>query len=273
MTQGSTNTTILIPCGNILGIDAIIAYALPISSAFNSSLTILAMGSKELLKDLQSAIQSKYKKDDSQNLFRFFQMNNSFKERAVMEKNHLDEEVIMVIFPELPSSYLSQRRFISRSRKLRLPFIVLPQSPSEKWTPQNVIMPISHSRSDKEAAIWVSYWARFNQSKIILLTAQDKEASATLNVNLNVRFIDKLFKNLNISCQIIEENWQSYRIGNAAVERAAELKNSLIAITTTKYYSVEHLFLSPRELRLIKNSSNVPIFCINPRKDLYLLCN
>lgn len=273
MAQRPNNTTILLPCNRTFGVDAIIAYALPISCAFDASLTIFAMGSEKLMEELQSAIQQKLKKEKIQNHFRFLQIDTLFNAQELMVKNHLDEEVIMVIFPELPTSYLSQRKFISRSRKLRLPFIVLPQQSSEKWIPQNIIMPISHNRSDKEAAIWVSYWARFNQSRIILLTAQDKDSSATSNINLNFRFIDKLFKNLNISYQVIEENCSSYKIGDAAVKRAAELKNSLVAITTTKYYSVEHLFISPRELLLIKNNANVPIFCINPRKDLYVLCN
>lgn len=273
MAQPPNDTTILIPCCNIFGVDAIIAYALPISFAFDASLTILAIGNKQLMEELQSAIQLKFKKEKFQSYFRFLQINTSFEEHEVMEKNHLNEEVIMVLYPELPFSYLSQRKFISRSRKLRLPFIVLPQSSSEKWTPKNVIMPISHSRSDKESAIWVSYWARFNQSDIILLTAQEKDTSAVSNVNNNIRFIAQLFKRLNVKYTIVEEKCTSSKIADVAVERAAELKNSLVAITTTKYYSVEHLFLSPRELRLIKNSSNVPIFCINPRKDLYVLCS
>lgn len=268
----SAETTIIVPCCNASTTDAIKQYGLFIAKAFDATITFLIPDDDDLLMILQRKLHEHISPNTFDQTFRFIQSGSLFQTQAVMEKNHSNEEVIMVMYPEFPRRFQSQIRWINRSRRLKLPFMVLPQSSPEEWKPQHVIMPVSYDRSDKEAAIWVSYWARFNNSRITLLAATEKYHEAETNVAQNILFIKQLFDRLKLTCEIEKGTASSARIAEEAINTSAQEGNSLVAITTTKYYSIANYFMGPKELHLIKNKQQVPIFCVNPRKDLYVLC-
>ncbi|MGQ1946770.1 hypothetical protein ACT3CD_06665 [Geofilum sp. OHC36d9] len=268
----SAETTIIIPCCNASTTDAIKQYGLFIAKAFDATITFLIPDDDNLLAELKQKLHEQISPFISDQTFRFIQSDSLSPTQSVMEKNHNNEEVIMVMYPEFPHRFQSQIKWINRSRRLKLPFIVLPQSSPKEWKPQHVIMPVSYDKNDKEAAIWVSYWGRFNNSRITLLAATEKYHEAETNVARNILFIKKLFESLKLTFEIKKGTASSARIAEEAIESAAQEGNSLVAITTTKYYSITDYFMGPKELHLIKNEQQVPIFCINPRKDLYVLC-
>jgi hypothetical protein len=268
----SAGTTIIAPCCNASTTDVIKQYGLFIAKAFDATITILVPDDDVLLRMLKQKLHEQIPSVIFDQTFRFIQSGSPFPTQAVMEKNHNNEEVIMVMYPEFPCRFQSQIKWINRSRRLKLPFMVLPQSSQKKWEPQHVIMPVSCDKNDKEAAIWVSYWARFNNSRITLLAATEKYHEAETNVTQNILFIKKLFERLKLTYEIKKGTASSVRIAKEAINTSAQEGNSLVAITTTKYYSITDYFMGPKELHLIKNKHQVPIFCVNPRKDLYVLC-
>jgi hypothetical protein len=268
----SAETTIIVPCCNTSTTDAIKQYGLFIAKAFDATITFLIPDDDDLLMKLKQKLHEQISPITFDQTFRFIQSVNFSPTQTVMEKNHNNEEVIMVMYPEFPRRFQSQIKWINRSRRLKLPFVVLPQSSPKEWNPQQVIMPISYEKSDKEAAIWVSYWARFNNSHITLLAATEKYHEAETNVAHNILFIKKLFERLKLTCEIKKGTASSARIAEEAINTSAQDGNSLVAITTTKYYSIPDYFMGPKELHLIKNKQQIPIFCVNPRKDLYVLC-
>jgi hypothetical protein len=150
--------------------------------------------------------------------------------------------------------------------------MVLSDLDTLKWQPLNIIIPVGYDRTDKESAIWASYFARFGKGQVTVLYASEKEAWASHNIRSNVRFIKKLFDDLRLTLEIIPAACHARHIQQAAIELAVQKGNALLAIATTKDYSIEHYFNGPVELHTIKNREGIPVLCINPRKDLYVLC-
>ena len=141
-----------------------------------------------------------------------------------------------------------------------------------KWAPQNIIMPIGYRRTDKDTAVWASYFKRFGNSNITILYAKENDIISQKEIKNNLKFIKNMYNKLNISANIVSAKTNSGKLQFEAVNLAQEMKNSLVIITSTKYYGIEHYFLGPMELQTIKNPQKIPILCINSRKDLYVLC-
>jgi len=270
-------TTILIPCTDIEKIDLILYHAIPMAKVFGSSLTFLFMGNEFALGLFKSEIEKKTACSDYADKIRLMHLKASSAQFPVLEKNSDDEEAIMVIFPQLPTGkikYFSEVNFIKKAGKLRLPFMVLqPGAQAPDWNPKKVILPIGSSRSDKETALWASYFARFGTSEITVLYAKEKSSIYDRLTRGNVRFVLTLFRKLQLVANVIHAQTHSGKIHREAAEMAHKEGNSLLIISTTRHFNIEHFLLGPMELETLKNKEKIPVLCINHRKDLYVLCS
>jgi hypothetical protein len=269
------NKTILFPVGDLQSHNALKAYVMPIADVFGSTITVMVIGDEQSFKTLRVNILNFLGNAVFQARIRFTNFFSLFNPSAIMAQNASNEEVMMVIFPKLPTgrlAFIREMTFMLRTQKLRLPYMVLPSSTEVDWQPTNIIIPVGYDRNDKASAVWASYFARFNNSNVIILYARENEKWAINQTRNNVRFFKKLFHDLGLTHTLKPANSGSGKLPDEAVEEAALLKNSLVIITTTRYYSIEHYFLGPKELNVIKNRQDIPILCINPRKDSYILC-
>ncbi len=209
------------------------------------------------------------------NRFKFIRYPSPYGLIPTIEKNEDDEEAMMILFPQLPSgklNYISEMNFMLRAHKLKLPYMVLQKPTESTWKPEHIIIPVGYDRTDKETAIWASYFARFTQSHITLLSAKENAAWAINSLNSNIRFMTKLFNEFGLSFTIKQAQSNSGHIQDATIKLAASEHNTIIILSTTKNYSIEHYFKGPVELQTIKNHENIPVLCVNPRKDIYVLC-
>lgn len=267
--------TILIPCCNNENLDSVFGYAEPLARAFKATITFLFFGDYDSFQSFKERTKFYQKPDLTDNFIKYIHQTSGYAITPVIEMNSDSEEVMMVIFPQLPTgriNYLNEMNFLFRARKLRLPYMVLPQVTKADWKPEHIYIPVGYDRTDKETAIWASYFARFNKSYLTILYANEKETWAVNNVRLNVLFIKKMFDELGLPYSIQTSLCNSQHLHNDAIKQANAKGKAIVLISTTKNYSIEHYFTGPVELKTIKNRENIPVLCINPRKDLYVLC-
>ncbi len=270
------NTTILMPCFSTPSVDKIIGYAIPLTRVFNASITFLWMNENtESSNSFQENLYNKLNKLKQSSEIRFLNYSFPFNTKSVIEKNQNNEEVITILFNDLPSGNLKhfkEIRFILKANKLRLPYMVLPETTRHKWSPETVFIPAGYNRTDKETAIWASYYARFNNSRLIILKAKETETWANNNILSNIRFMHKIFHDLGLKYEIQESDSSSGHLANTAIDLAKDYGNSLLILSTTRHYGIEHYLAGPKELQIIKNKSHIPVLCINPVKNAYILC-
>ena len=269
-------TTILIPSFNIDTIDLILYHAIPVAKVFDATLTFLFMGDDFAFNLFKGEIEKKTTIEQYENKIRLIHYSSQFIYTPVIEKNSEKEEAIMVIFPQFPSGkflLFKEIRFMLKVKKLRLPYMILQSVKNEEqWSPKKIFLPIGLRRSDKETAVWASYFARFGNSEINILFAREENVISDKETKRNVKFIRNMFNKLNVTSNLIASQLNSGKLQSESVKLANEAGNSLVIISSTRYYGIEHLFTGPMELHTIKNPHKVPVLCINPRKDLYVLC-
>nr|MBP7369599.1 universal stress protein [Paludibacteraceae bacterium] len=64
----------------------------------------------------------------------------------------------------------------------------------------------------------------------------------------------------------------SFKIDKEAIEKAVEMGAGLVIISASRDYGLDDILFGPKELHLIRKSP-VPLLLVNPRSDLYALCD
>lgn len=145
----------------------------------------------------------------------------------------------------------------------------------------HILTTIDFKRESKEKLIWTSYFARFNKSQIHILYYDYKDEGLHQKWYNNMRFLHKFFSNLGLTFtpQIIPSNRSTFTDINAIKELEEQKEKDitqplgiLLSVTTQERDAIEWI-LGTQEQRSIKNSLKLPVLYLNPREDLYVLCD
>ena len=75
-----------------------------------------------------------------------------------------------------------------------------------------------------------------------------------------------------ISYEVIEAYKNSFKLYKEAVERQTETAHQLLILTASREYGLDDILFGPPERHAIQRSQ-VPVMLINPRSDLFSLCD
>lgn len=139
-----------------------------------------------------------------------------------------------------------------------------------------VAFSVDYSKESKEKLIWASYFARFNNSQLELFHHTYNDEGLRQKWHNNMRFLDKFFYGFGIHYQAHPiTGKQGLFAETAVVTEAAKDGCHLLISTTTDLRNKDLLdyLLGSAEQRTIRNTQQLPILFLNPRDDLYVLCD
>lgn len=164
------------------------------------------------------------------------------------------------------ASTKSIRKLLNCSRNLRMPYLFV--KPGEKTDFSSILVPITFLEEDKEKAPFSSAFGRFLQTKITLLTANDYGSKAKKNTDAIRTLLDSFSLTYNVSTA----KKDSFGIEKEAIEKAITENYDLVILSASREYGLDDWLFGPKEQKLIKKAKVALIF-INPRADLYALCD
>lgn len=136
-----------------------------------------------------------------------------------------------------------------------------------------VAFSLDFKKESKDKLIWASYFPRFFGSQLFVLSYNYTDEFLQNKWYSNVKFMDKIFKNLKVSYQKADLGKPKMFVDVVAIEKAHELGIGLLISTTTTERDVMEYFIGVQEARTIVNEHKIPILFLNPREDLYVLCD
>ncbi len=150
------------------------------------------------------------------------------------------------------------------------------QSKSAKGYMPNVALSIDYSRESKEKLIWASYFARFGKSQLHILSHAYRDERLNKLWSDNIRFMQKIFSSLAIT-NYLQEKYISHGVFTepCALEHAANKGYDMLISVTTDMRDRDtlELIIGTAEQRTIRNKQQLPILFLNPRDDLFVLCD
>jgi hypothetical protein len=169
-------------------------------------------------------------------------------------------------------TYFYRKRAFKFIKTSRLPVMVVGEEMPNENTFKHVILPLDVERNSKEKAMWAAYFNRFYQATIHILYPVFKDAFLKGKVQNNLAFVKKLYKNLTITYQEHSIKPAVDNIDLYSLEFSQQVGATLTVIMMTRYKSMIDILFGVKEKKLIANSRNFPVLCLNERDDLYVLC-
>lgn len=156
--------------------------------------------------------------------------------------------------------------YLTALRSLRIPYIFV--KPQQTFAPQEIILPITNLEEEKEKGPFASSFARFFNSSITIYKPNDYGSKAQTNIDAMIR----LFDSFSLKHNTISGKKDSAGIELEATQLSGDTGNRMIIISASREYGLDDMIFGPKERKTIRKAQ-VPIMVINPRGDLYALCD
>jgi hypothetical protein len=188
-------------------------------------------------------------------------------------ENYMDEladdyEAILVV------TRISRYKDLSKIlRESPIPMLFVDENRAEIGDYKQIVLPIDVRKESKDAILWSSYFARFNQSTVRVVSAADKAKENAQGVAGNLLSLKNLFGKFNLRADYIKGEKGSLQIQFEALDVARHSNSDLLIILGSSYVSVFDMILGLPEKKILSRASGFPVLVINPRKDMYILCD
>lgn len=177
------------------------------------------------------------------------------------------EEISFLFLPLTQLKNKAISRLLKSCRDLRIPYLLY-RKEYGKLDLKHVIVPVNFLEEEIEKAQFAAAFGRFSGSQILLLQANDYGSKAAITVAR----MKELFDKFTFPYQIVQAAGDSFKVDKEAVQKAGQDDLGLILISASREYGLDDIIFGPKELHLIRKSTK-PVLLINPRGDLYALCD
>ncbi len=154
-----------------------------------------------------------------------------------------------------------------------IPFLFVQGSGKEFLKYDNVMLPVDFRKVMKDTSLWASYFGRFNQANIEILSAQEKNRDQAVMVGKNNKFIEQLLLKLHLDVRFRKAQTGSFGLPFEALGRCLEENFNLMIIPASQHISLLDLLVGLPEKKIIQKAGKMPVLCINPKRDMYILCD
>ncbi len=159
-------------------------------------------------------------------------------------------------------------------REERRPYVFITPTMRSIETIRRILVPVSMLEEEVYKAEICTYLARKTGAKIVLLKANDYGSKAQLNINKIITHIRQVAERTGekIEYEVHEGQKDSFAINREASERQRDFGHQLLLLTASREYGLDDWLFGPQERKAIQRSL-VPVMLINPRADLFSLCD
>jgi glutaredoxin len=158
--------------------------------------------------------------------------------------------------------------YLNKCRELRVPYIFINNDIPANFDIKNIILPITNLEEDREKGPFSSSFARHFNCPITIYQPNDYGSKAETNIEAMKNLFNSL--NLQYSTQKGKKDSNGIELESAILNKNNQ--NSILIISASRDYGLDDIIFGPKERKIIKNT-NLPIMLINPRGDLYALCD
>lgn len=163
------------------------------------------------------------------------------------------------------------RQLVSGLKEANIPFLFVTSNARLQEQYEKLILPVDFRREIKDCGIWASYFSRFLNSEVLLFAAKER-GEEKRKIDLNVMSIGKLFRSLGRSFQVEKNNRSSWFVQKDST-KLEQTTNQFYIFLGSRYDSFADKLIGTPEKRILKYTNESPVLFVNPRKDMYVMCD
>lgn len=166
------------------------------------------------------------------------------------------------------------QQVLDECRELRTPYVIITPTMRDIQVLRRILVPVSRLEEETYKAEICTYLARKTGAHIILLQANDYGSRAKQNVGKMITHIQSVSEKIGepISYEVQQARKDSSKVNREAAERQRDFQSDLILLTASREYGLDDILFGPQERHVIRRAL-VPVMLVNPRDDLFSLCD
>ncbi len=180
-----------------------------------------------------------------------------------------DEYNVIILIGEKENS----KHLLPALRNAEFPFLFVSGADESGESYKKVFMPVDFRKECKQTGLWAGYFGRFNQSEVYMVEANEEGNYEEIALKSNIAFLFKLFRQFDIEYKTECSKKGSWGVQNEALKRAFEQHAGLFIFLGSRNDSFIDQLIGTPENRILKKSRTMPVLCVNPRRDMYVMCD
>lgn len=164
-----------------------------------------------------------------------------------------------------------KRRHMQAFYNSGFPFLYVKDDLALQKNLQNIVVPIDFRSGTKESIVWSSYMGRFNNSRITLLKAKDKDADNYKDMEQIAKYAKNLFSKFNFGYRFEQGKRSSWSIHREAVVRYSN-SDMLIFTGSLNVTPIDYIY-GPFERNLVNKVEHTAVLLVNPQREMYIMCS
>lgn len=157
---------------------------------------------------------------------------------------------------------------LDKCRELRVPYIFVKNNLPADYNIHTILLPVTNLEEEREKGPYTSSIARHFGSQIEFYQPNDYGTKAATNIEA----MKVLFASFDLTHTTTQGKKDSSNIELETAKTHANTPNSILIISASRDYGLDDLIFGPKERKILK-TTNIPTMLINPRGDLYALCD
>lgn len=187
----------------------------------------------------------------------------------------LQDEGVDLIFISCYNDRRILQRFLNACRSLRIPYVVLtdtmrkmPILAESAEALHRILAPVTMLEEEVHKAEILGHLIRYTGAGVTLLQAKDYGHKAAHNVGRILTFLEHQGQTAEVVMGIRD----SMSLYKELADRQREQAPDMVVVTASREYGLDDLFFGPAE-RHVLQKAQVPVMLLNPRGDLFSLCD
>lgn len=162
---------------------------------------------------------------------------------------------------------VSVQTWLNAFRELRIPYIFVKEQHSN-FKVKAVLLPVTNLMEEREKGPYASSFARRFDAGVTIFKPQDYGSMAQGNIDA----IAVLFDKLSVKYTVVQTKRDSSKVEAETLRYSSDSEHELLVISASRDYGLDDLVFGPKERKIIQRAS-MPVLVVNPRADLYPLCD
>lgn len=261
-------------------VDVVLSYALFLSNMLNKGLILLRIADPKYTSETTSEAEMELKKIRSTipaNVYATYCVLKG-KTKNILSVLPGAFNVVAIVgsvnAEASKKSPLNKKNLLKDFSDCKTAFLIASKKIDDVEKLKKIAFSVDFKKESKDKLLWASYFSRFNSSTLHAVSLKYDDVFLRARWYDNMKFLDKMFASLNIVCRKHTlEKQQSQYIDMDVLSYSNEQNIGLLISVTTKERDVMEYFIGVQEDRTIVNEYKIPVLYLNPREDLYVLCD
>ena len=157
--------------------------------------------------------------------------------------------------------------YLNALRSLRIPYLFV-KSNHTAFAPKTILLPVTFLLEDREKGPYAASFATHFAANIKMIKPNDYGSKAQNNIDT----LSTLFTTRNANYSIVPSKADSIKVEHNALKFSVSPDTEMLIIAASRDYGLDDILFGPHERKTIRQAT-MPVLVVNPRGDLYPLCD